>query len=200
MKISDVEIGAVYRYTYGGPAAGSMNSRGPWLVGKVAGTMGAGHLAIDPVHGLPVARSRPPAGAQLATTPTWSQVHVTRIGGRLCHADNWDEWVEVLNRQAAEAEAARVAREAEVRDATVAMVASLELLGCDVGAGAWDRSTRWGQFVDDLRRREHDVIGLVSEALQALADPGTGEGWADAMASAEHWLTAPITTTKENDR
>lgn len=191
MKISDVEIGAVYRYTYGGPATSAMNRHGPWLVGRVTCKMTNGRLAVDPVNGLPVARTRPPAGALLATPPANYLVPAARIDGRLCHSDNYDEWLALYLRQEIEATRARAFQHDMVRGATVGMVAALINLGCDVGVGPWDRSTRWGQLVDDLRRKEPDVVRMISLALQRYAglDPGESSVARDA---AEAWMVATI--------
>jgi hypothetical protein len=198
MKISDVEIGAVYRYTYGGPAAGAMNRHGPWLVGTVSDKLTTGRLGIVPVNGLPVARTRPPAGAHLATIPASDQVHVTRLDGRLCHSSNFGAWLETYVRQEREAEAMRAYQAEKVRGATVGMVAALTVLGCDVGVGPWDRSTRWGQVVDDLSRKEPDVLDLFAAALEAYAGTELVDAGSPARKAAEAWLVATI-KDKEND-
>jgi hypothetical protein len=192
MKISDVEIGAVYRYTYGGPAVGAMNRHGPWLVGKVTAPPAGGRVTIAPVVGLPTARSRPPAGAMLATPVVPDQVHVTRLDGRLCHSSNFDAWLETYVRQEREAEAMRAYQAEKVRGATVGMVAALTVLGCDVGAGPWDRSTRWGQVVDDLSRKEPDVLDLFASALEAYAGTELVDSGSPARKAAEAWLVATI--------
>lgn len=199
MKISDVEIGAVYRYTYGGPAVGAMNRHGPWLVGTVSDKLTTGRLGIMPVKGLPVARTRPPAGAHLATIPASDQVHVTRLDGRLCHSSNFGAWLETYVRQEREAEAARVMAAKAETEATVEMVAALTALGHDVGAGPWDRSTRWGQLVDDLRRKEPDVLRLLSDALLYYAGAECVDVGSPARKAAEAWLVATIKDKEKDD-
>jgi hypothetical protein len=199
MKNSDVEIGAVYRYTYGGPAAGAMNRHGPWLVGTVTDKLTTGRLVIVPVNGLPVARTRPPAGAHLATIPASDQVHVTRLDGRLCHSSNFDAWLETYVRQEREAAETRAINAVLERNATVGMVAALTALGYDVGVGPWDRSTRWGQVVDDLRRKEPDVLRLFASALESYAGVEVVAAGSPARKAAEAWLVATIKDKEKND-
>jgi hypothetical protein len=192
MKTSDVEIGAVYRYTYRGPATGAMNRHGPWLVGNVVQTGTAGMVLLEPVVGLPIARSRPPAGARLAVSPTADAVHAARLGGRLCHSDDYTDWLETYSRQQDTADEARVARDSQMRYATIDMVAAFKALGLDVGRGPWDRSTQWGQLVDDMRRRELDVVHVISEALVSYAGVEMVAPGSDARTAAEKWMTATI--------
>lgn len=199
MKMSDVEIGAVYRYTYGGPAVGAMNRHGPWLVGQAVGWYGAGMIAVAPVQGLPIARSRPPAGAMLATPVSADRVHVTRLDGRLCHSSDLVAWLKTYVLQEREAEALRAHQAEKVRGATVGMVAALTVLGCDVGAGPWDRSTRWGQVVDDLSRKEPDVLDLFAAALEAYAGPELVAAGSPARKAAEAWLVATIKDKEKDD-
>lgn len=190
MKISDVELGAVYRYTYSGPAVSPLNQHGPWLVGVVT-SVDKGTVWLDPVDGLIVVVDRPAAGVELATPDRPCRVHVVRLDGRLCSYARWDEWLRAYQTDRAAAAAVHERRVQVERESVVDLVAALTVLCHDVGRGPWDRSTDWGQFVDDLRRRPLPVIMWTTDAFVSLAG-GIGGITDDAHAYAEAWMTAPI--------
>jgi len=189
MRLADIEVGGVYRYTYRGPATSAMNRHGPWLVGVVTRKKDRHLVGVSPVPGLLIARSRPPAGAHLATAPAPDDVEVSRIDGRLCHLGEWSTWRYQYAAQEEQAYAESVLRKRRAREATVLLVAALMGLDYQVGSGPWDRSTMWGQFVDDVRRRELPVLETVAAAFGALA---AGRVNSDTLETATEWFDAGV--------